>query len=240
MLTPSSNTCLEPVTAAIAAAMPGVSVHFARFPVTRIDLRAGSRAQFRIEPMLAAAAQLADARVHAIVWNGTSGAWLGPNADRTLCRRVQEVSGVPATTSTLAQLECFRRHRITRFGLAVPYTASVTAKIVDTYAREGFRCVRAAHLGISENFAFGEVPADRIEALVRTVAVPEAEAISIVCTNFPAAPLVQRLEARTRRPVFDSTLLGMWHGLALAGAQRPVRGWGSLLAGRVRRGAQDA
>jgi len=230
MLMPSSNTCLEPVTCALLRDIPDVSVHFARFPVTRISLDADALGQFDLEPMLIAARHLADARVHAIVWNGTSGAWLGLDVDRTLCQRIQEVTGIPATTSTLAQVEAFRRYGVTRYALAVPYMEAVAAKIVSTYAGEGFACVREAHLGISENFAFNDVPAPEIEALVTSVVVPDAQAISIVCTNFPAAPLVQRLEERAQLPIFDSTILAAWKGLELIGIRRPVRGWGRLMA----------
>ena len=38
MLTPSSNTALEPITAALLQGLPGVSAHFARFRVTEISL----------------------------------------------------------------------------------------------------------------------------------------------------------------------------------------------------------
>jgi len=230
MLTPSSNTCLEPVTCAILRDLPDVSVHFARFGVTRIALDREASEQFDEEAMLTAARLLADARVHAIVWNGTSGAWLGLDVDRALCERIQEETGIPATTSTLALLEAFRRYQVTRYALAVPYTAPVTEKIVRTYAEEGFQCVRAEHLGISENFAFNEVPSAQIAALVESVATPEAEAIGVVCTNFPAAPLVQRLEDRTGLPIFDSTILGVWKGLDLLGVRQPVRGWGRLMS----------
>ena len=36
MLTPSSNTMLEPVTAAMVSTLEGVAVHFSRFTVTEI------------------------------------------------------------------------------------------------------------------------------------------------------------------------------------------------------------
>ena len=55
MLTPSSNTVLEPLTAAMLAALPGASAHFARFRVVAIDLGEGSRAQFDLSPVVAAA-----------------------------------------------------------------------------------------------------------------------------------------------------------------------------------------
>ncbi|RZL99460.1 MAG: Asp/Glu/hydantoin racemase, partial [Variovorax sp.] len=53
MLTPSSNTILEPVTAAMLADLPGVSAHFGRFRVTEIALSAGALAQFDNREILA-------------------------------------------------------------------------------------------------------------------------------------------------------------------------------------------
>ena len=63
MLTPSSNTVLEPVCAAMLAGIPEVSAHFSRFRVTDISLDAAALEQFRTQPMVNAASLLADARV---------------------------------------------------------------------------------------------------------------------------------------------------------------------------------
>ena len=38
VLTPSSNTALEPLTSALAAGMPGCTAHFSRFKVTEIRI----------------------------------------------------------------------------------------------------------------------------------------------------------------------------------------------------------
>jgi hypothetical protein len=46
MLTPSSNTVLEPVTAAMLAGLPEVSAHFGRFRVTEIALSRQALGQF--------------------------------------------------------------------------------------------------------------------------------------------------------------------------------------------------
>ena len=73
MLTPSSNTVLEPVTSAVFAATQGaVTAHFARFRVVEISTSETSRAQFAPEPILEAAARLAEARVDCMAWNGTA------------------------------------------------------------------------------------------------------------------------------------------------------------------------
>src|SRR3954469_10450675 len=55
MLTPSSNTVLEPVTTAMLAALPEVSAHFSRFPVTEIALSDRALKQFDRTAILAAA-----------------------------------------------------------------------------------------------------------------------------------------------------------------------------------------
>jgi maleate isomerase len=66
MLTPSSNTVLEPVTGAILADLPDVTAHFSRFGVTEISLNEEALGQFKNQPIIDASKLLADARLHAI------------------------------------------------------------------------------------------------------------------------------------------------------------------------------
>src|SRR5712691_11715665 len=102
MLTPSSNTVLEPVTASMVAALPEVSAHFSCFKVTEIALSEGALAQFDDSEILRAAELLAHAKVDVIGWNGTSSGWLGFEADIRLCERITSATGIAATTSMLA------------------------------------------------------------------------------------------------------------------------------------------
>ena len=55
VLTPSSNTALEPLTSAMVAAIPGASAHFSRFKVTEIALSGSALAQFDDSEILRAA-----------------------------------------------------------------------------------------------------------------------------------------------------------------------------------------
>ncbi len=224
LLVPSSNTCLEPVAAAMLPA--GVSLHVSRVPVTRIGLGDEELAQFDFGPMLAAARLLDDARVSVVAWGGTSGSWLGVDRDRDLCRLLESERGVPATTSTLALLDALEVYGVRRYGLAVPYTTDVTDRIVETYRLEGLQCAGRAELGISENFAFDQVPPEQIEALV-AAAAPGAEAVAVVCTNLRAAPLVERLE-ESGPFVVDSVVATVWKCLELAGRPAALEGWGDL------------
>jgi maleate isomerase len=91
MITPSSNTCLEPTTYRLLAGLTGetgATAHFSRLPVRRIAIDAASDAQFTTDAMAQAAELLADAKVDVVVWNGTLGSWLGIDYDRGIAERL--------------------------------------------------------------------------------------------------------------------------------------------------------
>jgi maleate isomerase len=229
MLTPSSNTTLEPVTTAMIAGLPEASAHFGRFRVTEIALSDKALGQFDDSEILRAAELLAHAKVGTIGWNGTSSGWLGFDADERLCRRITEATGIPACTSVLALNEIFTLTGVKRFGLVTPYLDDVQAAIVRNYARSGFECVTERHLRLRDNFSFSEVSADEIRAMVRDAAKAKPDAITIFCTNLRGAPLVEELEAETGIPIYDSIATVVWKALRLVGADtRRIKGWGRL------------
>ncbi|MGQ0546805.1 MAG: maleate cis-trans isomerase family protein [Betaproteobacteria bacterium] len=229
MLTPSSNTVLEPVTTAILASIPEASVHFGRFRVTEIALGDSALSQFDEAEILRAAELLAHAKVGVIGWNGTSSGWLGFEADERLCRRISAATGIPACTSVLALNEIFARTGVERFGLVTPYRDDVQGRIVANYRAAGFHCVAERHLGLQDNFSFSEVTADQVRAMAREVAQARPQAITIFCTNLRGAPLAAELERELEIPVYDTIATVVWKSLKLAGVDpRRVGGWGRL------------
>lgn len=229
MLTPSSNTTLEPVTARMLAGLAEVTAHFGRFRVTEISLSEKGLGQFDDEPMLAAAELLADARCHAICWNGTSAGWLGFERDRRLCAAIEARTGIAACSSVLALAEIFRKTGVTRFGLVTPYTDDIQEAIRANFRAEGFECVAERHLGIHVNFDFSEVEPDTIAGMVREVAKARPQAITVFCTNMDGASLAEPLERETAIPLYDTIATAVWASLRLAGVDTTrVRGWGKL------------
>ncbi len=230
MLTPSSNTVLEPVTMAMLHGLDEVSVHFARFRVTEISLRDQALGQFDDAAVLAAARLLADAQVDVIAWNGTSSGWLGFAADERLCAAITAETGIAATTSVLALNEVMRATGVRRFGLVTPYLHDVQARILANYAAAGLDCVAERHLNDPGNFSFSEVTDAQIAAMVREVAAANPDCISTFCTNLRAAPLVAALEGEIGIPIYDTISVVVWKALQLAGvAPGRVQGWGRLM-----------
>ena len=231
MLTPSSNTVLEPLVADILHNVPGLSVHFSRLPVTEISLAETSLKQFQLDTYLAAAKLLADARVHVIGWNGTSASWSGFSGDERLCDTITSSFGISATTAVLAINELLEKLAVRRFALVTPYIDEVQHKIIQVYREAGYDCVEERHFGKQVNYAFAEIGDDEIVRAIRKVAAAEPEAIVVMCTNLRAAHLVDRLEAEFDIPILDSVAAFVWKAVQLCGIEtRGINGWGRLFA----------
>jgi maleate isomerase len=230
VLTPSSNTRLEPLTAAMLAATPAVTAHFSRFRV--VDVGLGAVAQFDSGPIVEAAGLLADARVDSIVWSGTSGGWRGIADDEALCAAITEATGVPATTSTLALLAALRLLGAQSLGLVTPYPADMHDAVARTLAGEGLDVVASASDGFTaSNWELSTLPPERIGALVAEVAAKAPDAITVFCTNLAAADHVEAWESTFGIPVLDSVTLAVWHALELSGYAGPrPAGWGKLFS----------
>ena len=231
MLTPSSNTSLEPLTAAMLTGLPEVSAHFGRFRVTEISLRSGSRNQFDTEPILQAARLLADAHVDVITWNGTSSGWLGFDSDRLLCEQITAETGIPACTAVLAFNEIMDLSGNKRFGLVSPYLQDVQQRIIDNYSASGYACVAEQHLDISVNYEFCNVSEETLGRMIRDVAQAAPQCITTFCTNLRAAHLVPALEAELGIPIYDTVATALWKALRCCGVDtRRVKDWGRLFS----------
>ncbi|MDK3073626.1 aspartate/glutamate racemase family protein [Sedimentitalea sp. JM2-8] len=229
VLTPSSNTVLEPLTSAIMSDVPNASAHFSRFRVKEISLSDKSNEQFRIEPQMIAADLLADACVNSIVWSGTSASWLGFEKDREMCEMIKDRTGITASSSVLAINEALERLDVDSFGLVTPYVEDVQRLIVANYKIAGFECRAERHLGETVNFAFSNATHDTVRRLVYEVAESKPGAIAIMCTNMQGAAIARELEQETGIPILDSTAAAVWGGLRTAG--RDTKGlsrWGSM------------
>ena len=241
LLTPSSNTIMEPRIAELLTGLPKVSAHFARFRVTQIAMSDEALGQFSFAPQLAAADLLADAKCDVIAWGGTSGGWLGADNDERLCRAITEQTGVPATTSTLATLAAFRALGATNYGLATPYLDEVQTAIIHNFAALGFSCQAERHLQDPGNFSFAQYSETEVGALIREVAAAGPQAIAVYCTNFDGPRVAPDIERDNGIAVLDSISVTLWHALRLAGFDTaPLADWGQIFRCALPRTAQSA
>lgn len=230
MLTPSSNTVLEPYTSAMFAPFgEEASVHFGRFRVVEISMSQASQSQFTLDPILEAAERLAEAKPDLIAWNGTSASWLGLEKDRALCAAITERTGIAATSTMLAYDELLSAMGVRKLGLVTPYIGDIQTRIVANYATRGINVVAEARLEDKGNYSFATYPPEQVGAMIEQVATGRPDAIAVVCTNFRGAPAAARIEEASGIPVLDSVAVTAAHCLRAVGLD-PARatGWGSV------------
>ena len=229
LLTPSSNTVLEPLSYRIVENLPEVTVHFARFTVLKIALSDDALAQFDNTKIIEAAKLLADANVDVIGWSGTSAGWLGFSADEKLCADITTATGIPTTTSTLGLNKLITKLNIKNLSLLTPYTDDVQSAIIQNYATLGVTCTRERHLRQSHNAGFAEITEEVLTNQLKELVDEGAKFVSVYCTGLKAAHLVADWEKRYDIVVLDTVATVIWDALLLAGIDvRRVKGWGQI------------
>lgn len=227
ILTPSSNTVLEPLSQQIIHQLPEVSVHFSRFTVHTIALDRDGLAQFDNNKIIEAAKLLADAHVDVIGWSGTSSGWLGFQRDEHLCAEITDATGVPATTSVLALNKLIRSLRIKDLALVTPYTDDVQDAIIQNYATMGVNCGKERHLRQSDNAGFADIPVEILDAMVSELARTGAKHMSVFCTGLRAAQRIDYWEREHDIWVLDTVATVVWDALLMSGVDaRRIEGWG--------------
>ncbi|KAK9344075.1 Asp/Glu/Hydantoin racemase-domain-containing protein [Lipomyces starkeyi] len=231
-IVPSSNTALEPITVSMGSQVADrVSFHFSRVTVQTLDTDEKSVGQFNTDKMVASAVLLNDADLDAILWNGTSGSWSGRGlqADVTLSAEMDTATGLPSSTSTLAQIEVLEQYGVKRFSLAGPYVDGPTQGLVNFYKGLGYDVVKTSQMNERANVAFANTPLSRIKELIREADSPEAECIVVACTNWPVALVIDEMEAEIGKPIYDSICVTLWKALRMVNVKVPIHGWGRLL-----------
>ncbi len=231
MLTPSSNTVLEPVTQSLLAGTPRFTAHFSRFKVTEIALDGPALAQFDDSAILRAAELLAHAKVDVIAWNGTSAGWLGIERDVRLKERIEAATGIRASTCVLALRDILTRLSARTQALVTPYTDDVQAAIIETFARAGVTCPVERHLRIRDNFTFGTVSEDVLRPMIADCLARQPEVVTIFCTNLNGARLAAEMEPASGPLILDSVAITLWGALmAIGEAANQIAGFGRLFS----------
>jgi maleate isomerase len=229
ILTPSSNSALEPLTQQMVYQLPNVSVHFSRFRVLKIALDPNALAQFDNSAIIEAAQLLADAKVDVIGWSGTSSGWLGFEADERLCEEITAATGIPATTSVLGLNRLMKRMRITDIAFLTPYTDDVQSAIIETYRGLGIDCSVEKHLGQSDNRGFGLISEKTLDDGFWELIEKGAGAVSVFCTGLKSAQLVDEWEKKSGVVVLDTVATVVWDMCRIAGVDTTqIKGWGKL------------
>jgi maleate isomerase len=204
------------------ATPPGVSLHITRTPF--LDEGVGVDLAHRLsdDAVLAAATrELLVAQPAVTVFACTSGSFVDGLAGELRCRKVMEQAGAhQALTTSGALLDALRALGVERVGVATPYDAPTTQRLVSFLSEAKIRTVSSACLGLTGDIF--RVGPGSVRRLIREADHPNAEAIFVSCTNLWTLDVLEEMTRSLRKPVLSANLVTMWAALHAIGRSGPV------------------
>lgn len=224
LLLPSSNTTQEPEFTRILP--DGVTLHVARLPLRKIEASATEKI---VEDIETESQKLADADVDVIVLAATApSSRKGIGYDQELIRRINGVSGRPATTASTAVIEALTALDVKRLVIAAPWTDDTNVTVAAFITASGFTVLAHRALGHVDNLKIGLLEEETAFDLGIAVNQPDAEAVMLACGNWLTMGIVDRLESAIGKPVLTTNQVSLWAVLRLMEYHAPVFGWGRL------------
>lgn len=147
-----------------------------------------------------------------------------------LIGRMQDATGVSATTTTTAVLRALRLLGVQRMGMATPYIDEVNALEVKFLAEHGIEVVKSAGGGIVQTPDIQECEPGVSFRRAREVDDERAEAVFISCTGFRTVENLEKLEAGLGKPVISANQATFADCLRLLGVRQVQPRYGSLFA----------
>jgi len=195
---------------------PGVVINHNRLSRERAGVTDRDSLLGMADSLERAASDLAQAHPEFVLYGCTSGSFMGgPGHEADIARRIQEITGIRAITTSTAVVGALRAMRARRVYMVTPYPDEINAHEVCFLAHYGievagwdsFRC------GSSEKNR--GVASEQVAAMVlqHGAEAMGCDAIFISCTNLLSADQIPILEHALDRPVVSSNQASLWAAL---------------------------
>ncbi len=186
----------------------GASIHFTRMGGYDLDVIPDSNQMATMgetdisEPLRLIAAVSPD-----VILYGCTSATLshGLDFDERLKKSIAATTGAFAITAASALIEALSALKVTKIGFASPYVQNVNGLAIKFLSDAGFETVARGEFADSlSSIEQGALTPDEVYALAVQADSPATEAIVLSCTDLRAVEVVERLEAKTGKPVVTS------------------------------------
>ncbi|MFG1270738.1 Asp/Glu racemase [Xanthobacter sp. DSM 14520] len=166
---------------------------------------------------------LLSARVDAVVYACTSGSFYrGRGWDDEVKQKIEDMSGLPATTTSLAVVDALHHVGAQRISVVTPYPAWTNSKLKDYFSGFGFDILNVEgdpSARIGGHVAVNDHDPSAIAEFARTRHAPEADALFCSCTAWRSFEAVRPLEVSLGKPVITSNQSALWKALGLVNAR---------------------
>lgn len=155
----------------------------------------------------------------------------GLGHDKEIIKRIEAVSGIPATTSITAAMDAFRALSIKKLVVANPSPPELKKRYKEYLEGNGFQVLGIGGPEFAKNSDKRQLPPHTPYAAARKLLLeaPEADGVYIPCGSWSVGPaIVEFLERDLGKPVVTSDQAFIWAGLKALRIREPVKGFGQL------------
>jgi maleate cis-trans isomerase len=163
-----------------------------------------------------------------IMWACTSGSFVfGLEGARRQVYKLEEETGVPASSTSLAFVEALAHLRVARVSIACTYPSDVSQMFVEFLAEAGIETTGMASAQILTGSEVGRLDRETAEVLIRS-AVPSADVVLVPDTALHSIAWLDEVERAAPYVILTANQVTIWMGLRLAGHRRSHEGLGEL------------
>ena len=184
-----------------------------------------------VEHLVAASERLSTLDVDSVMWACTSGSFI--RGKEHACRQaaaIADVTGTPASSTTLAFLDALDLMAIGRVAIWSPYPNCITRAFIEVLEQDETEVVAVSSKGLASGWDSAELGADTLQRHCKDADTDGAEALIVPDTALCTLSSVQELEESIDKPVLTANAVTIWKGFDLINRSPSVTGCGRLLA----------
>jgi maleate isomerase len=164
----------------------------------------------------------------------TSGSFIGgPGYDQKIIKKIEDATGVTATTTTTSVIELLHDLRAKTIAMVGPYIKEVFDAEVEFFEAAGFDILTVQGLGYRKTEEFWEYRHNPylVYKLIRDGhrAAPEAECIFVTCNWSAMTAIVDTAEQEVGKPIISSCSSVLYNILKILRIPDPVYHYGQAL-----------
>ena len=187
----------------------------------------------RIDWITDAAKRSVCLRPDTVFWACTSGSFVvGRRGAEEQINALQEATGVPAGSTSLAFAAAITQLGFRRVGVLAPYPEPTARAFVAFLKEFDIEVACLDWLDAPSGWDSAAMDGEMIIERVVQVSQMSADAILVPDTALPTLSLVEEMERRTGQPVLTANAVTLWQAIRLAGGNTSYAGYGSLLGGQ--------
>ena len=154
-----------------------------------------------------------------------------PGYDKELVAHLEELTGVPSTTSIRTGIESMQHMGMRRIVLVTPYPEATNDKIIRSLNHYGFEVLHSAFYSVGFK-DLQDVPPSQVYRYVTDAfaKAPDADGVYMPCPQWASGDILDVVERDIGRPVISATAAAFFVAFHRLRIRDAIRGHGRLLA----------